>query len=134
VARFKSHKRWRQLLEKCNHLVPRHLSAKYWLFGRIYTMQLINTLRRVDANSDNLLHGRLPLFEICNDLILAHRCRRGPSTPTELGSAVSCQETLCALAAYVISNALDPRHSPGMTILLEEAGDTWLTRNSIWSS
>src|ERR1700687_2487058 len=23
-----------------------------------------------------------PLSEICNDLILAHRCRRGPSTPT----------------------------------------------------
>jgi hypothetical protein len=28
------------------------------------------------------------LFEIFNDLILAHRCRRGPSTPTTPGATV----------------------------------------------
>jgi hypothetical protein len=39
-------------------------------------------LRRIHTNSAKLFHGRSPLSEICNDLILAHRCRRGPSTPT----------------------------------------------------
>src|SRR6202043_3715487 len=41
-----------------------------------------NTLGRVHTNADNLRHGRLLSFEIFCDLILAHRCRRGPSTPT----------------------------------------------------
>ena len=36
----------------------------------------------IHANSDNKFHGRSPLFEICNDLILAHRLPSGPSTPT----------------------------------------------------
>ena len=34
-------------------------------------MKLENVLRRIHANSANLFHGRPPLFEICNDLILA---------------------------------------------------------------
>jgi hypothetical protein len=35
----------------------------------------------------NLVHGRSPLSEITHDLILAHRCRRGPSTPTNTRAA-----------------------------------------------
>ena len=34
-------------------------------------------LRRVHANSANLFHGRSPLFEICNDLILAQSMPSG---------------------------------------------------------
>jgi hypothetical protein len=40
--------------------------------------------RRVHANSANLFHGRSPLFEICNDLILAQSMPSGavhPITP-----------------------------------------------------
>src|ERR1700757_404383 len=47
-------------------------------------MKLEEMLRRVHANSANLFHGRSPLSEICNDLILAQSMRRGPSTPTLL--------------------------------------------------
>ncbi|WP_210213274.1 hypothetical protein, partial [Sinorhizobium meliloti] len=40
-------------------------------------------LRRVHSDPDNLFHGRPPLFEICNDLMLAHfDAVRGSSTPT----------------------------------------------------
>jgi Transposase DDE domain group 1 len=41
-------------------------------------------LRRVHANSANLFHGRSPLSEICNDLILAQTMPSGPSTPSLL--------------------------------------------------
>jgi hypothetical protein len=34
-------------------------------------------LRRVHANSANLFHGRSPLSEICNDLILAQSMPSG---------------------------------------------------------
>jgi hypothetical protein len=37
--------------------------------------------RRVHANSANLFHGRSPLFEICNDLILAQSMPSGAVHP-----------------------------------------------------
>jgi hypothetical protein len=46
--------------------------------------------RRVHANSANLFHGRSPLFEICNDLILAQSKPSGavhPNTQTGQGPA-----------------------------------------------
>src|ERR1700737_5248323 len=75
----------RQIPEKLNHLPPPQLLAQNRLLRRIYTMQLKNTLGRVHTNTDKIVHGRPPLSEIFNDLILAHRCRWGPSTPTATG-------------------------------------------------
>jgi hypothetical protein len=50
-------------------------------------VKLEKVFRRVHTNSANLFHGRSPLSEICNDLILAqtmpwgcphqHRAKRG---------------------------------------------------------
>jgi hypothetical protein len=40
--------------------------------------------RRVHANSANLFHGRSPLFEICNDLILAQSMPSGAVHPNTL--------------------------------------------------
>ena len=40
-------------------------------------MKLEKMFRRVHANSANLFHGRSPLFEICNDLILAQSMPSG---------------------------------------------------------
>src|SRR5208283_3213116 len=40
-------------------------------------MELEKMLRRVHANSANLFHGRSPLSEICNDLILAQSMPSG---------------------------------------------------------
>jgi hypothetical protein len=37
--------------------------------------------RRVHANSANLFHGLSPLFEICNDLILAQSMPSGAVHP-----------------------------------------------------
>src|ERR1700704_30110 len=44
-------------------------------------MKLEEMLRRVHANSANLFHGRSPLFEICNDLILAQSMPSGAVHP-----------------------------------------------------
>jgi hypothetical protein len=37
--------------------------------------------RRIHTNSANLFHGRSPLFEICNDLILAQSMPSGAVHP-----------------------------------------------------
>jgi integrase len=42
-----------------------------------HSMELEKMLRRVHANSANLFHGRSPLSEICNDLILAQSMPSG---------------------------------------------------------
>src|SRR5580700_5122744 len=44
-------------------------------------MQHKNSLGRVNANADNLRHGRLSLLEIFNDLILAHTMPSGAVHP-----------------------------------------------------
>src|SRR6266487_1576184 len=82
---FDADPRRRQLLKELNNLPPPQLLAQHRLLGRIHTMQLKNTLGRVHSNADKIVHGRPPLSEIYNDLILAHRCRWGPSTPTATG-------------------------------------------------
>jgi len=73
--------RW-QLCKELKHLPPPQLLAQNRSFGRIHPMQLKNTLGRVHTNADKIVHGRLPCLRSPTDLILAHRCRRGPSTPT----------------------------------------------------
>ena len=47
-------------------------------------MKLEKMFRRVHANSANLFHGRSPLFEICNDLILAQSMPSGAVHPITL--------------------------------------------------
>src|SRR5215208_5082168 len=60
-----------KLLEKCKHLLAAQLLAQNRLLGGVHSVKLENVLRRVHPNSANLLHGRSPLSEIGNDLILA---------------------------------------------------------------
>ena len=54
-------------------------------------MKLEKMFRCIHANSANLFHGRSPLFEICNDLILAQSM---PLGAVHLDPAVrqSCRE------------------------------------------
>jgi hypothetical protein len=72
----------RQRPEELHHLAAPQLLAQHRALGRINPVQLKNTLGRVHFNAHNLAHGRLPRLRSSNDLILAQRCRRGPSTPT----------------------------------------------------
>ena len=74
--------RRRQRLEELEHLAAPQLLAQHRPLGRIHAVQLKNTLGRVYPNANNLAHGRLPRLRSPTDLILAQRCRRGPSTPT----------------------------------------------------
>src|SRR5665213_526151 len=61
----------RKHLEECKHLLASQLLPQNRLLGRGYSVKLENVLRRIHTNSANLFHGRSPLTEICNDLILA---------------------------------------------------------------
>jgi len=61
----------RKLLEECKHFLASQLLPPNRLLGRVYSVKLENMLQRIHTNSANLFHGRSPLTEICNDLILA---------------------------------------------------------------
>src|SRR4051794_31246204 len=81
--------RRRELREERHHILAPQLLPQNWRFGGVDPVKLENVLRRIHSNSANLVHGRSPLSEITNnDLILAHRCRRGPSTPTNTRAAL----------------------------------------------
>jgi hypothetical protein len=84
AAGFDSHYRRRKLLEKRDHLLTPQLLAQSHLLGGVHPVKLEKTFRRIHANSANLFHGRSPLSEICNDLILAQSMPSGavyPNTP-----------------------------------------------------
>src|SRR5215211_5654669 len=66
----RDHRR-RKPLEKCKHLLASQLLPQNRLLGGVHSVKLENVFRRIHPNSANLLHGRSPLSEISNDLILA---------------------------------------------------------------
>src|SRR5208282_1961174 len=71
AAGFDSDHRRRKRLEEFHHLLAPQLLAQNNLLGGVHPMKLEEMFRRVHPNSANLFHGRSPLSEICNDLILA---------------------------------------------------------------
>jgi hypothetical protein len=64
TARLDPHYGRFQLLKKRDHLPAPKLPAQNRAFVGSHPMQLKNMLRRIHANADNLVHGRLPLSEI----------------------------------------------------------------------
>jgi hypothetical protein len=66
-----------KLLEEGHHLLAPQLLTQNRRLGGIHPVKLENVLRRVHPNSANPFHGRFPLSEICNDLILAHSMPSG---------------------------------------------------------
>src|SRR6266446_5021302 len=62
----------RKILKECEHLLASQFLPQNWFLGGVHSVKLENVLRRIHPNSANLFHGRSPLSEICNDLILAH--------------------------------------------------------------
>src|SRR5580704_5187974 len=84
AAGFDPDHRRRKRLEEGHHLLAPQLLTQNHLLGGVHPMKLEKMFRRVHANSANLFHGRSPLFEICNDLILAQSMPSGavhPNTP-----------------------------------------------------
>src|SRR5271167_5175934 len=61
----------RKLLKECEHLLASQLLPQNRLLGGVHSVKLENVFRRIHTNSANLVHGRSPLSEIYNDLILA---------------------------------------------------------------
>src|SRR5712691_6645603 len=59
-AGFDADPRRRQLLEELDKRPSPQLLPQHRLLGRIYTMQLKNTLGRVHSNTDKIVHGRPP--------------------------------------------------------------------------
>src|SRR5208337_28487 len=78
------HRRCKRL-EEGHHLFAPQLLTQNHLLGGVHPMKLEKMFRCIHANSANLFHGRSPLFEICNDLILAQSMPSGavyPNTQT----------------------------------------------------
>src|ERR1700761_3736660 len=71
AARFDRDHRRRKLLEECRHFFAPQLLTQNRLFGRIHPVKLEKVFRRIHPDSANLVHGRSPLSELGNDLILA---------------------------------------------------------------
>src|SRR3954454_11255492 len=100
-----------KILEERHHLLAPQLLAQDRCFGSVDTVKLENVFRRIHSNAANLVHGRSPLSEVAHDLILAHRCRRGPSTPTN-SPAASKPMTLIGLSGSTsTAGASSTRHA-----------------------
>src|SRR6202011_18327 len=71
----------RQLGEELPHLPAPQLPAQHRLFRRVYPVQHENTLGRVDANADKIVHGRLPRLRSATTSFWHSDAVGGPSTP-----------------------------------------------------
>src|SRR5215211_4102377 len=72
--------------EKLEHLGPHQALAEHHPAGRIGPVRLKYPLRNIKPYRASLAHGRLPRW-LLNTTTLAHRCRRGASTPSRCGPA-----------------------------------------------
>jgi hypothetical protein len=64
-------------LEERQHLTPPQLAAENHTTRRVNAMDLINVLREIDTNRDNLCHRTAPIsLWFMKTTILAPRCRR----------------------------------------------------------
>jgi hypothetical protein len=68
--------------EKRQQLISSQLLAEDHAAGSIRAMRLKDRLGQVEPDCDNLFHGRLLCSGVLNTSTLAHRCRRGASTPS----------------------------------------------------
>src|SRR3954449_1233653 len=75
------HKTARLPREKLEHLGPHQALAEHHPAGRISPVRLKYPLRNIKPYRASLAHGRLPWWSL-NTTTLAHRCRRGASTPS----------------------------------------------------
>src|SRR4051794_33021347 len=75
------HKTGRLPREKLEHLGPYQALAEHHPAGRIGPVRLEYPLRNIKPYRASLAHGRLPWW-LFNTTTLAHRCRRGASTPS----------------------------------------------------
>src|SRR4051812_32013036 len=92
------HKIGRLPREKLEHLGPHQALAEHHPAGRIGPVRLEYPLRNIQPDRASLAHGRLPWW-LLNTTTLAHRCRRGASTPSRPHmaaptSVAELQETL----------------------------------------
>src|SRR3979411_2656664 len=89
--------RRRKRLEEGHHLLAPQLLTQNYLLGGVHPMKLEKMFRRVYANSANLFHGRTPLFEICNDLLLAHLMTSGAVRPRTRVRCEPCPDAACSV-------------------------------------
>src|SRR6185295_2775051 len=75
------HKTGRLPREKLEHLGPHQALAEHHPAGRIGPGPLEDPRRNIKPYRASLAHGRLPWW-LFNTTTLAHRCRRGVSTPS----------------------------------------------------
>src|SRR6516225_9879786 len=75
---------------RCEETEKLHASdalAKEHMPGAIRSMHLKHMFRDVQTDRGSLLHGRLLRWQF-DTVTLAHRCRRGASTPSPISAAL----------------------------------------------
>src|SRR4051794_5774151 len=79
--------------EKLEHLGPHQALAEHHPAGRIGPVRLKYPFRNIKPYRASLAHGRLP-WGLLNTTTLAHRCRRGASTPSRWHSGANGTKSL----------------------------------------
>src|SRR5215471_2928847 len=83
--------------------------------GSIRSMHVEHVFRDVQTDRGSLLHGRLLRWHF-DTVTLAHRCRRGASTPSPVTTAVERRRSLLSRAsvtAHLHSGGVGSCHSSG---------------------
>jgi hypothetical protein len=81
AACFERYQATRVADEEGEQLAARQPTAKHCASGRIRAVRVKNVLGYIQTDCGNFRHGRLPQV-VFNTSTLAHRCRRGASTPS----------------------------------------------------
>src|SRR5208337_4444569 len=126
AARFDPDHGRGKFLEESDHLFAPQLPAKNWLVSKIYAVQLKDMLRRIHANSNDLVHDCL-----LSDVQRPHSDRPkppGPSTPTRNFPSLVFQpsdrepDALQSIAAWVKASRVTNARAP---MVLEVSQSPW---------
>src|SRR6516164_910107 len=106
----------RQGLEERQYFRPLQLPPQYCLAGCIDPVQLEDTLGDVQTDCGNLHGGRLLQLVALNSPSLAHRCRQGSSTASDLSPTERRTSQLCSFLARRLLTHLIAQAQPELAV------------------
>jgi hypothetical protein len=125
--------------EEIQQLSPRDPLAEYRSTPPIHP-EHENILGDIQTDYDNFRHGRLPQV-VLNTSTLAHRCRRGASTPSSIGPPISAfgRNQDIKRAGGAGETRVPQRRSPPLWAITSgssksEALEAWTVRKFEWSA
>src|SRR6516162_2176152 len=117
-------------LEERQYFRPLQVPPQYCLASCIDAMQLEDPLGDVQTDCGNLHGGRLLQFVALNGPSLAHRCRQGSSTASDLSPSRAQNIAALQLLARRLQTHLIAQAQPALAGQFTDADDTSLSRCS----